>query len=206
MKRLIDICLSLLALVLLSPLFLVIGIAIILESKGGMFFMQERVGKEFQLFNLYKFRSMRPNVEHLGQITVGERDPRITTVGYFLRKYKLDELPQLWNILKGDMSFVGPRPEVSYYVDQYSEEQRRLLSIRPGLTDFASLYYFEEAKLLANSDHPEKTYTEFVMPKKLNYSLMYMDQQSILLDIKLIIITALRVLGIRIQLSEVESK
>ena len=149
---------------------------------------------------------MRPNVEHLGQITVGERDPRITTVGYFLRKYKLDELPQLWNILKGDMSFVGPRPEVSYYVDQYSEEQRRLLSIRPGLTDFASLYYFEEAKLLANSDHPEKTYTEVVMPKKLNYSLMYMDQQSTLLDVKLIIVTALRVLGIRIKLSEVESK
>ena len=206
MKRLIDICLSLLALVLLSPLFLVIGLAIILESKGGIFFTQERVGKGFQLFNLYKFRSMRPNVEHLGQITVGERDPRITTVGYFLRKYKLDELPQLWNILKGDMSFVGPRPEVSYYVDQYSEEQQQLLSIRPGLTDFASLYYFEEAKLLANSDYPEKTYTEVVMPKKLNYSLMYMDQHSTLLDVKLIIVTALRVLGIRIKLSEVESK
>ncbi len=206
MKRLIDICLSLFALVLLCPLFLVIGLAIILESKGGIFFVQERVGKGFQLFNLYKFRSMRPNVEHLGQITVGDKDPRITNVGYFLRKYKLDELPQLWNILKGDMSFVGPRPEVSYYVDQYSEEQRRLLSIRPGLTDFASLYYFEEAKLLASSDHPEKTYVEEVLPKKLNFSLMYLKNRNTPLDLKLITVTALRVFGIRIKLSEVDSK
>ena len=200
MIRLIDIILSVFGLILLSPLFLITAIGISLESRGGVFFKQIRVGKDFKEFKLLKFRSMFVNSEASGQLTVGSRDSRITQMGYFIRKYKVDELPQLINVLLGDMSLVGPRPEVPKYVSKYTQEQRQLLSVRPGITDFASLYYFEEADLLAASDDPERTYIEDVMPKKLSYSLRYLDQKSVFNDLKIMTYTVLRLLGIKIKL------
>ena len=138
---------------------------------------------------MYKFRSMRPDSDSKGLLTVGSHDPRVTRAGYFLRKTKLDELPQLLNILKGEMSFVGPRPEVRQYVDHYSEEQLAVLNIRPGLTDYASLKYFEENKLLEHSADPEKTYLNQIMPAKLALNLQYIEDQSLFLDIRIILKT-----------------
>ena len=139
MKRLLDILSSALVLLLLLPFWLIIALAIVLESRGGIFYSQIRVGKDNKDFHLYKFRTMRTGSDQKGLLTVGERDSRITRVGYFLRKYKIDEFPQLLNVLKGDMSIVGPRPEVRKYVDMYTPEQMRVLSVRPGLTDLASI-------------------------------------------------------------------
>ena len=189
MKRLLDIISSLFVLILLSPLWLVIARAIVVESRGGVFYKQIRVGKDNRDFFLYKFRTMRTGSDQKGLLTVGERDSRITRVGYFLRKYKLDEFPQLINVLKGDMSIVGPRPEVRKYVDMYTPEQLRVLSVRPGLTDLASIQYVHENELLAASDDPEKTYIEEVMPAKLQLNLQYIDNQSVMGDIKLILQT-----------------
>lgn len=186
MKRLLDILSSALVLLLLLPFWLIIAMAIVLESRGGVFYRQIRVGKDNKDFYLYKFRTMRSGSDQKGLLTVGERDSRITRVGYFLRKYKIDEFPQLLNVLKGDMSIVGPRPEVRKYVDMYTPEQMRVLSVRPGLTDLASIQYVHENELLAASDNPEKTYIEEVMPAKLALNLQYIDSQSVLGDIKLI--------------------
>lgn len=143
MIRFFDILFSFLGILFLSPVFLFLYIAIRLESKGGGFYKQLRVGRGGTDFYVYKFRSMRIGADKQGLITVGGRDPRITRIGYFIRKYKLDELPQLFNVLKGDMSLVGPRPEVRKYVELYTEEQRRVLSVRPGITDYASIEYVE---------------------------------------------------------------
>jgi len=186
MKRFLDVVSSLLVLILLSPLWLVIALLIVCESRGGVFYRQIRVGKDNKDFNLYKFRTMRTGSDKRGLLTVGERDSRITRVGYFLRKYKLDEFPQLINVLKGDMSIVGPRPEVRKYVDMYTPEQLRVLSVRPGLTDLASIQYVHENELLAASEDPEKTYIEEVMPAKLALNLQYIDNQSVYGDFKLI--------------------
>lgn len=186
MKRLLDILSSALVLLLLLPFWLIIAMAIVLESRGGVFYRQIRVGKDNKDFYLYKFRTMRTGSDQKGLLTVGERDSRITRVGYFLRKYKIDEFPQLLNVLKGDMSIVGPRPEVRKYVDMYTPEQMRVLSVRPGLTDLASIQYVHENELLAASEDPEKTYIEEVMPAKLALNLQYIDSQSVLGDIKLI--------------------
>lgn len=186
MKRLLDILSSALVLLILLPFWLIIAMAIVLESRGGVFYRQIRVGKDNKDFYLYKFRTMRTGSDQKGLLTVGERDSRITRVGYFLRKYKIDEFPQLLNVLKGDMSIVGPRPEVRKYVDMYTPEQMRVLSVRPGLTDLASIQYVHENELLAASDNPEKTYIEEVMPAKLALNLQYIDSQSVLGDIKLI--------------------
>ncbi len=186
MKRLLDILSSALVLLLLLPFWLIIAMAIVLESRGGVFYRQIRVGKDNKDFYLYKFRTMRTGSDQKGLLTVGERDSRITRVGYFLRKYKIDEFPQLLNVLKGDMSIVGPRPEVRKYVDMYTPEQMRVLSVRPGLTDLASIQYVHENELLAASDDPEKTYIEEVMPAKLALNLQYIDNQSVVGDIKLI--------------------
>lgn len=200
MIRLIDIVLSIFGLIMLSPILLLTAIGISLESRGGVFFRQTRVGKDFKEFKLLKFRSMFVNSELRGQLTVGSRDARITKMGYFIRKYKVDELPQLINVLLGDMSLVGPRPEVPKYVSKYTKEQKRLLSVRPGITDYASLYYFEEADLLAASDDPERTYIEKVMPEKLSFSLRYLNQKSVYSDLKIIIFTVLRLFGFKIKL------
>jgi lipopolysaccharide/colanic/teichoic acid biosynthesis glycosyltransferase len=188
-KRAFDILFALVALVVLLPLLLVFALAVALSSPGGAFFRQMRVGRNGREFRLLKFRSMRPGSEAKGQLTIGGRDPRITAVGYFLRKTKLDELPQLWNVLVGDMSMVGPRPEVPRYVALYNAEQRQVLSVRPGITGMASLDYVDENELLAKADDPERAYIEQVMPAKLALDLRYVRERSMALDLRIIVAT-----------------
>lgn len=192
MKRLFDIVFSLIMLMLLSPLLLIIVILVIADSRGGAFFGQIRVGKNEIPFRLWKFRTMRPDSENKGQLTIGARDSRITRVGFVLRKYKIDELPQLWNVLAGDMSMVGPRPEVPRYVAMYSPEQKAVLNVRPGITDYASLLYFEESELLAKSANPEETYVKEVMPAKLKLNLDYIRKNSLSGDMIIIVRTVKR--------------
>lgn len=192
MKRLFDIVFSLVMLMLLSPLLLIIVILVIADSRGGAFFGQIRVGKNEIPFRLWKFRTMRPDSENKGQLTIGARDSRITRVGFVLRKYKIDELPQLWNVLAGDMSMVGPRPEVPRYVAMYSPEQKAVLNVRPGITDYASLLYFEESELLAKSANPEETYVKEVMPAKLKLNLDYIRKNSLSGDMIIIVRTVKR--------------
>lgn len=186
MKRLFDIFFSLIGIVLLLPFFIIISILILLDSKGGIIYKQERVGKGDVAFKVLKFRTMRPNSFSKGALTVGSRDPRITNVGYYLRKYKLDELPQLFNVLFGEMSFVGPRPEVKKYTDLYTPEQKKVLSVRPGITDYASIKFRNENDLLASSDDPERLYIEKIMPEKLRLNLKYINDNSIFKDVKII--------------------
>ncbi|MGE5424218.1 MAG: sugar transferase [Syntrophothermus sp.] len=175
MTRFFDIFFSLFGLILLSPLLLILMLIIILNSRGGPFFLQTRVGRNNRDFRLIKFRTMKMNAENDGQLTVGSRDPRITGAGVFLRKNKLDELPQLINVLKGDMSLVGPRPEVRKYVDLYNESQMKVLKVRPGITDHASLEYFNENELLVVSQNPEETYIREIMPAKIILNMKYID-------------------------------
>lgn len=191
-KRLFDIVFSGTMLLLLSPLLLIIILAVVLDSKGGAFFGQIRVGKDEEPFRLWKFRTMRPDSENKGQLTIGARDSRITSVGFILRKYKIDELPQLWNVLMGEMSMVGPRPEVPRYVAMYNQEQKAVLSVKPGITDYASLLYFEESELLAKSSDPEKTYISEVMPAKLRLNLEYVAKNSLGGDLVIIARTVKR--------------
>ncbi len=186
MKRLFDIVCSFFGLVILSPLFIFLSLWVGLSSRGGVFYKQQRVGLNGRDFTLYKFRSMVTGSDKKGLLTVGGKDNRITKAGYFIRKYKLDELPQLFNVLKGDMSFVGPRPEVRKYVDMYSEEQRRVLSVRPGITDIASMKYRNENDLLAKAENPEQYYIDVIMPDKLALNLNYIDTRNFFRDIKLI--------------------
>lgn len=195
MIRLFDILFSTIGLLVLSPLFLLIYIIIIIESKGGGFYSQTRVGKNGIPFAIYKFRSMRTDADKHGLITVGGRDPRITRIGYYIRNYKIDELPQLWNVLVGDMSLVGPRPEVQKYVDLYTEEQRKVLSVRPGITDYASIEYVDENILLAKSDDPDKTYVEVVMPAKIILNMKYINNKSLKEYFKIIFLTLAKIVG-----------
>lgn len=157
--------------------------------------MQERVGKNNVNFKLFKFRTMRVDSDRLGLITIGGRDPRITGVGYYLRKYKLDELPQLLNVLFGSMSLVGPRPEVRKYVDLYTNEQKKVLDVKPGITDYASLEYFSENELLAKSSDPENTYINEVMPSKLKLNKKYIDETGLLTDFKIIVRTLIKIIS-----------
>ena len=180
MTRLFDILFSLIGLVILSPVFLIIYILIRVESKGGGFYSQERVGKNGTTFKLLKFRSMRTGADKQGLITVGGHDSRITRMGYIIRKYKIDELPQLLNVLKGDMSLVGPRPEVRKYVDMYTDEQRRVLSIKPGITDYASIEYSDENVILGQADDPDKVYVEQIMPDKIRLNMRYIENHNLL--------------------------
>jgi len=175
MTRFFDLLFSFLGLILLFPVFLVIALIIIAGSGGGAFFFQSRVGKNNRDFRLIKFRTMKTGSEKKGSLTVGSADSRITNAGLFLRKYKLDELPQLINVLKGDMSLVGPRPEVRKYVQLYSPEQLQVLEVRPGITDYASLEYFNENEILAQSSDPEKTYISEIMPAKLELNRKYLE-------------------------------
>src|ERR1017187_9914390 len=167
LKRLSDILFSFFGILILSPLFIVFSILILFDSKGGVFYRQIRVGKGSKDFLLFKFRTMYLNSDSKGLLTVGSRDNRITKYGHFLRKYKLDELPQLFNVLIGNMSLVGPRPEVRKYVDMYNAEQLKVLSIKPGITDLASIEYSNENEILAKYPDAEKGYLEEVMPAKL---------------------------------------
>ncbi len=193
MIRLLDIIFSAVGLLLLSPLFLIIYVLIRCESKGGGFYCQQRVGKDGRMFGLYKFRSMRTGSDKKGLITVGGHDSRITRMGYFIRKYKIDELPQLWNVLKGDMSLVGPRPEVKKYVELYTEEQRRVLSVRPGITDYASIEYVDENEILGKADNPDRVYVEEIMPAKIKLNMRYIENRSLKEYFKIIGLTFINI-------------
>lgn len=186
MKRIFDIFMSGLGLICLSPLFLVLAVWIKCDSVGPVFYRQVRVGRGNKDFRLFKFRSMRPDSDKLGLITVGGHDPRVTRSGYYIRKYKLDEFPQLINVFVGDMSLVGPRPEVRKYVDLYTPEQLRVLNVRPGITSLASIRYRNENEILAKADDPDKTYVEQIMPDKIAIDLEYVENASLTNDIKLI--------------------
>jgi lipopolysaccharide/colanic/teichoic acid biosynthesis glycosyltransferase len=188
-KRFFDLFFSLLGLFFFLPIFLLIAIAIVLDSRGGVFFKQLRVGKNNTDFFIYKFRTMYSHSETKGLLTVGAKDNRVTRIGYYLRKFKLDELPQLLNVFLGTMSFVGPRPEVRKYVSLYTQEQLKVLQVRPGITDYASILYSNESELLANAENPEIFYIENVMPAKLNLNLKYIEEKSSLKDVRLILQT-----------------
>lgn len=186
MKRLFDIIASGLGLLILSPLFLVVAVWVKLDSPGPVFYKQIRVGRNNKDFFLYKFRSMRVGSDKKGLITVGGHDPRVTRSGYYIRKYKLDEFPQLINVFKADMSLVGPRPEVRKYVDLYTPEQMHVLDVRPGITDLASIRYRNENELLEQASDPEQYYRDVVMQDKLRINLEYVRNHSFLGDIRLI--------------------
>lgn len=194
MIRFCDIVFSFFGLVILSPLFLVVALWIVIDNPGSVFYRQQRVGKDNKDFGLLKFRSMRIGADKMSLITVGERDPRITRAGYYIRRYKLDELPQLWNVLIGEMSLVGPRPEVRKYVDLYTEEQRKVLSVRPGITDYASIEYIDENRLLAQSDNPDKTYIEEIMPDKIALNMRYINHQTFGEYLKIILLTLAKII------------
>lgn len=189
MKRLLDIFFSFTGLLILSPLFAAVALLIKLDSKGPVFYRQERVGKDFKPFRIYKFRSMRPGSDNKGPLVTVGGDKRITKIGALLRKYKIDELPQLLNVLKGDMSFVGPRPEVNKYVQLFNSDYKKLLKIRPGITDPASIHYSDEERVLSASRNWEEDYTKKVLPEKLKLSLHYMNNHNIITDIRLILKT-----------------
>lgn len=181
-----DIVASGCGLIILSPLFVILAIWIKLDSPGPVFYRQVRVGRQNKDFRIFKFRSMRLGADKQGLITVGGRDPRVTRSGYFIRKYKLDEFPQLINVFVGDMSLVGPRPEVRKYVDMYTEEQMRVLDVRPGITDLASIRYRNENELLEKAEDPDKYYVEVIMQDKLAINLEYVANHSFWYDMKLI--------------------
>jgi lipopolysaccharide/colanic/teichoic acid biosynthesis glycosyltransferase len=193
LKRLFDIVLSLSGLLLLLPVFAIISLLVFFGSKGGIFYGQNRVGKNNEDFKLFKFRTMHTGADKKGLLTVGGRDPRITGIGYYLRKYKLDELPQLLNVLFGSMSLVGPRPEVRKYVELYTEEQKKVLLVKPGITDYASLEYFSENELLARSQDPEQTYIHEVMPAKLALNKKYISEAGLATDLRIIFRTLKRI-------------
>ena len=186
MKRIFDIIASGLGLVVLLPVFLLISIWIKLDSKGPVFYRQVRVGKNNKDFKIFKFRSMYVDSDKGSLVTIGGRDPRITRSGYFIRKYKLDELPQLMNVFVGDMSLVGPRPEVRHYVNYWTEEQMHVLDVRPGITDPASIKYRNENELLEAAEDPEKYYIETIMQEKIKLYLEYVEKSSFFYDIKII--------------------
>lgn len=194
MKRLTDLVSSGIGLLVLFPFLALIYILVRLDSKGPGFYRQIRVGKNNIDFGLWKFRTMRLNADQQGLLTVGGRDPRITRIGYYLRRYKLDELPQLINVLTGEMSLVGPRPEVRKYVSLYTKEQQEVLQVRPGITDYASIEYIQENELLAQSTDPEATYINEVMQAKLELNLKYIREQSFWVDLKIILQTFAKII------------
>lgn len=194
MKRIFDFLAATTGIILLTPLLIIIALSIVLDSKGGVFFKQIRVGRHNKDFHIIKFRSMSTHAEKDGQLTVGSRDSRITRIGYYLRRYKLDELPQLFNVITGDMSIVGPRPEVRKYVTLYSPEQLKVLQVRPGLTDYASLEYIHENDILQASENPEKTYIQEIMPAKLRLNLQYIQEKGLKTDLSIIFATLRKII------------
>ena len=192
MKRAIDIVFSLIGLLMLLPFLPFVAIMIKLDSRGPVFYLQERVGKDFRIFVIYKFRTMMVNADQQGALITAAGDKRITKVGAFLRKYKIDELPQLFNVLKGDMSFVGPRPEVSEYVHLFKSDYRKLLTVRPGITDPASLKYSNEENILGMSKVSQDVYMNRILPEKIRLSSNYIDSHTLLTDLKLIVMTLLK--------------
>lgn len=195
LKRLFDIICSLVGIIFLFPVFVIIVLAIVINSGFPIFYFQTRVGKSNRDFKLFKFRTMHTDADKKGLLTVGGRDPRVTPVGYYLRKFKLDELPQLFNVLFGSMSLVGPRPEVRKYVDMYNEEQKRVLEVKPGITDYASLEYINENELLAKSENPEQTYINEIMPAKLKLNMRYIEETGLLTDLTIITRTVQKIVS-----------
>ena len=194
LKRTFDVIFSVIGLITLSPILLVISLLIKLDSKGPVLFMQGRVGKDNVDFDIFKFRTMRVESDKKGLLTLGNNDARITKIGYFLRRYKIDEFPQLINIIKGDMSFVGPRPELRYYVNFYNENDMSIFKVRPGITGLASLKYRNEVELLKAAKDPEKFFIETIIPDKLKFNKVYIKKQSSFFDLKLIGLTIIKVL------------
>ena len=194
-KRLFDITASIIGIIILSPILLLISLFIVFESGFPILYKQKRVGKDNKDFFLLKFRSMNNGADKKGLLTIGEKDSRITMVGYYLRKYKLDELPQLLNVLTGNMSIVGPRPEVRKYVDLYSDDHKKVLSVKPGITDYASIEYTNENEILAKSTEPEQLYIEEVMPKKLFLNQKYIQEMGLITDIKIIFKTISKIIS-----------
>ncbi|MFZ0635194.1 MAG: sugar transferase [Candidatus Acidiferrales bacterium] len=185
-KRAFDVACAVFGLIVLAPLLAAVAIAVKLSSRGPIFFRQERVGRYGRLFSIVKFRTMTARAAESGPRITSSGDPRITSFGRFLRRYKLDESPQLWNVLRGDMSFVGPRPELASYVALYSPAQAEVLTVRPGITDTASLAYRHEEELLAMHPEPERFYSREILPRKLDYNLEYIGAMSFATDLKLI--------------------
>lgn len=195
LKRLFDIIVSLIGLIVLSPLFIVLAIIIAVTSPGGVFFRGVRVGQHGKLFKIFKFRSMIKDAEGKGKWNVGDKDDRITPIGHFLRNTKIDELPQLINVLIGDMSFVGPRPELQYYVDMYTEEEKRILDSKPGITDWASITNFDQFEVFTKATDPDEAYLKYIRPLKLKLQLFYRDNNSFLSDIKIVFWTVYKVIS-----------
>ncbi|MFA5117198.1 MAG: sugar transferase [Candidatus Omnitrophota bacterium] len=193
MKRIFDFVFSLLGLLILSPVFAVICVLIKLEDGGPVFYRGQRAGLNGKKFGMFKFRTMVLNADKIGGSSTADDDPRITKLGKTLRKYKLDEIPQLINVLAGEMSFVGPRPEVAVYVDMFTQEEKKILSVRPGITDWASLWDCDEGAILAGSADPEKTYMEKIRPEKLRLQLKYVASHSFWTDIAIIWKTFIKV-------------
>ena len=189
MIRIFDIVFSFVGILICLPLFIIIYLLIVVESKGGGFYIQKRVGRNNIDFSLYKFRSMRVGSDKKGLITIGGKDPRMTRIGYFIRRFKLDELPQLFNVFIGDMSLVGPRPEVRKYVDLYTNEQQKVLCIRPGITDYASIEYVDENEILGKAINPEKVYIEQIMPHKIRLNIKFIENNNIKEYFKIIFLT-----------------
>ncbi len=195
MKRVFDWVVSSIILICFFPVGIILTLCIAIESRGGIFYRQERIGKNEIPFKLWKFRTMRKDADKFGKLTVGMRDPRITRVGYFIRKSKLDEFPQFLNVWIGQMSIVGPRPEVKEYVDLYSKTQREILKVKPGITDLASLEYFNENELLGKSFNPRKTYIEEIMPAKIELNKKYLQNPSLATDVKIMWRTFLKIIS-----------
>ena len=194
-KRIFDVLMSFTGILMILPLLIFIAIMVVLDSKGGVIYSQNRVGRNKVNFKLFKFRTMKLGADKGSLLTIGNHDQRITKSGYWLRKYKLDELPQLFNIFLGDMSFVGPRPEVIKYVALYNMQQQRVLSVKPGLTDWASLAFIDENQLLVKAENPEMYYINHIIPLKINQNLRYIDHHNLWIDIKIILLTIKSILA-----------
>jgi len=197
-KRAFDFLVSLIGLIILSPLFGIVSILIKIHDKGPIFFKQKRIGQNFKSFYIYKFRTMIINAENKGPLITKEDDPRITALGKFLRKFKIDELPQLINVLKGDMSLVGPRPEVEKYVNFFKKDYKEILKIKPGITDYATIYFKDEELILKkfakNNDNIEEVYLKQILPQKIKFYKKYLQEISFFTDLKLIFLTIWKIL------------
>lgn len=194
MKRFFDIVISFLGIVILSPLFLILALVTALSSPGGVFFRGERVGRHGKTFRIFKFRSMVKDAEGHGKWNIGENDPRVTKWGHFLRKSKLDELPQLFNVFVGNMALVGPRPELQVYVDMYTDKEKRILDNRPGITDWASMANIEQYQVFTASSDPDKAYLELLRPLKIRLQLYYHDHRNLWMDFRILVLTVLKVI------------
>jgi lipopolysaccharide/colanic/teichoic acid biosynthesis glycosyltransferase len=196
MIRFFDILLSLSAIIISSPIFLLLFIWIKIDSKGPAFYRQSRVGKDGVDFQLIKFRSMYVDSHNHGLLTVGNSDPRVTRAGLFIRRYKLDELPQFINVFLGSMSIVGPRPEVRKYVNLYTPEQIKVISVKPGLTDYASIHFIDENEVLSKSQHPEVTYIEQILPSKIKMNMLYINNRNLRHYFRIILLTIKKILSL----------